>query len=62
MNKFVFYFRDNLLKILEESFSPLDIDNLELIEVDISVEEERKYLNSRFNNIKNAIERLNQVR
>lgn len=62
MNKFVFYFRDNLLKILEESFSPLNKDILELIDVDVSVEEERKYLKKRFENIKNAIEKLNKVR
>jgi len=62
MNKFVFYFRDNMLNLLEESFPPLDKDNLDLIDVDVSVEEERMLLNRRFSNIQNAIERLNKVR
>ena len=38
MNKFVFYFRDNMLNLLEESFPPLDKDNLDLIDVDVSVD------------------------
>jgi len=62
MNKFVFFYKDNLLNILEENFSPLYKGNLELIDIDEQVEEERKLLNIRFNNIKNAIDKLNKIR
>ncbi len=62
MNKFVFYYRDNIIEIFENNFSPLDKENLDLIEEDESIEMERKLLNIRINNIKNSIDKLNKVK
>lgn len=58
LNKLVYYYKENLHKILEERFSPLKKENMDLIECDKSREAERLGLSIRYDKIKSSIDKL----